>query len=310
MEYAQLSPGRGFSPVKTGLYYLQRLATPLPLRKILVRMISACIARVHGKFGSKSLCSSHVSALKILRDDGFAPLGSVLTPSQCEEIHAFLRHKPLCDRDTGLSVQNLEHRPATLRVADYALEDLVCCPHVLELANSRTLLSLASDYLGCKPTISAIGLRWSFPQDGAHSALQKFHRDSEDWKYFKIMVYLTAVERGDGAHIFIRKTHLEQAPVFLRYIDDEALYATVDKERVVVVDGLPGYGFAVDTSGVHKGSAPCSTPRLMLQIQYSLLPCYAYAYRPIAHPAYLDFDRYTNRLILRRKQKRQRIRYS
>jgi hypothetical protein len=57
-----------------------------------------------------------------------------------------------------------------------------------------------------------------------------------------------------------------------------------------------GFCFAVDTAGIHKGAAPLEQP-LMLQIQYSLLPSYAYRYTPEQYHGPLVLDPYVNRLI-------------
>ena len=48
-------------------------------------------------------------------------------------------------------------------MANHRLEDMLACPHILQLANRRALLRLAARYLGCAPTLSALRLRWSFP---------------------------------------------------------------------------------------------------------------------------------------------------
>jgi hypothetical protein len=111
------------------------------------------------------------------------------------------------------------------------------------------------------------------------SALQAFHRDSEDWRYLKVLVYLTDVDDGAGPHVYLHGSHLTQAPMRLRFYSDVKSPArtapkTADRHRHARLC------FAVDTAGIHKGTAPSLQPRLMLQIQYSLLPSYAYRYTP------------------------------
>src|SRR5690606_20401751 len=87
----------------------------------------------------------------------------------------------------------IEDVPNGIRMANYDLKDIIAAPHLLELANRPSLLRLAASYIGCKPTISALGLRWSFPSVGAAADVQAFHRDLEDWRYLKVLVYLTEV---------------------------------------------------------------------------------------------------------------------
>jgi hypothetical protein len=38
--------------------------------------------------------------------------------------------------------------------------------------------------------------------------LQAFHRDSEDWRYLKILVYLSDVDDGAGPHVYLHGSHL------------------------------------------------------------------------------------------------------
>jgi len=66
----------------------------------------------------------------------------------------------------------------------------------------------------------------------------------------------------------------------------------------VTVTGAAGTAFAIDTRGIHKGVPPLARPRLILCIQYSLLPCLIYEYAPVLR-AGATVDRYINRLIVR-----------
>jgi hypothetical protein len=64
------------------------------------------------------------------------------------------------------------------------------------------------------------------------------------------------------------------------------------------VTGPRGTTFMVDTWGVHKGNIPVNRARLLLQVQYSILPIANFDYRPVSFAAASPHDRYTNRLIL------------
>jgi hypothetical protein len=233
-----------------------------------------------------------------LRAEGYAALGSVLTSSQCAAIHGYFADKILTDRQDNTSTFMLAHVPPATRLAEYSLRDIVRCPHILALANDSRLLELAERYIGCKPTISQLGVRWSFPASGMRSDLQTFHRDSEDWRYFKVIVYLTDVGPDDGPHVYVRGTHRTRAPVRLKIQSDSEISREYGEERLIMAIGERGFGFAVDTAGVHKGSPPVGRPRLMLQIQYSLFRSYAYLYEPEPYFGNTPFDPYINRLIL------------
>ncbi|WP_343733331.1 hypothetical protein [Duganella sp.] len=300
MEYAQLKPGRRFAPLRSLLYYSQRVVTYPMLRRLVVRVLSGAVRLRQGS-GQELYAATPAeeAALLDLRSSGYAPLGNLLDGAQCDDIRAWLNDKLLIDRDCERPAFTVAQRPDAVRVADYDLRDVIACPHILALANSPALLGLAARYMECKPTISALGLRWSFPVPGDNSALQAFHRDSEDWRYLKVLVYLTDVDDGAGPHVYLYGSHLTQAPMRLRFYSDSEITAGHSADMLLTAIGTRGFCFAVDTAGIHKGTAPAQQPRLMLQIQYSLLPSYAYRYAPEDYHGPLPLDPYVNRLIVR-----------
>jgi hypothetical protein len=297
MRYARLTPGHGFKPANSFLYYLQRIIVSPPLRGLCVRMFRTWIRARHG-ISSRISAQAHQQLLDRLHADGYAALGNVLTTSQCDDIHGWFANKVLTDRHDETSTFTLAHVPAAARLAEYSLRDIVRCPHILALANDSRLLEMAERYIGCKPTISQLGVRWSFPTAGRRSDLQTFHRDSEDWRYFKVIVYLTDVGLDDGPHVYVRATHKTRAPVRLKLQSDGEISRKYGEESLITAIGERGFAFAVDTAGVHKGTPPAIKPRLMLQIQYSLFRSYAYLYEPEPYADAFTFDRYINRLIL------------
>ena len=300
MEYAQLTPGRRFAPLHSLLYYSQRVVTRPSLRRLVVRAISGVLRLRQGS--GLALCAATAAedaSLLELSRTGYAPLGNLLAPEQCDEIRAFLNDKLLIDRDRVRDSFPLAQAPDDVRVADYHLRDVVACPYILALANSPSLLGLAARYMQCKPTISALGLRWSFPLPGESSALQVFHRDSEDWRYLKVLAYLTDVDDDAGPHVYLHGSHLTQAPMRLKFYTDREIADAYGADMLLTAIGRRGFCFAVDTAGIHKGTAPARQPRLMLQIQYSLLPSYAYRYAPEPYLGPLLLDPYVNRLIIR-----------
>lgn len=249
---------------------------------------------MHGKTGARA---ENRDASRLKRE-GFADLGELLDARQCAEIRAFLDNKYLSSRYGDGKRFTLDDVPDAVRMAEYDLVDIINCPHLLALANSERLLGLAEQYLGCKPTLSSLMLRWSFPTETPVGNVQRFHRDADDWRYLKIMVYLTNVGEADGPHVYVLGSHKETAPLRIRIESDEVVHRRYGKDAVRVVTGLEGSGFAVDTAGVHKGDMPRANSRLMLQIQYSLLPTFANRYCPQAYSGTFAFDRYVNRLMV------------
>jgi hypothetical protein len=293
VKYIQArSPFNRHAP-RLSLYYLQRLMTSPGLRALAIRLLQRGVALRTGRTDRKPDEHSQLSALCA---EGIAALGQLLSPQQCEDIRHYLADKPLTHRTHAAF--SLAARPADIALANHALADLVACPHILALANSPALLALATGYLGCTPTISGLSARWSFPSCAPGEVVQRFHRDSEDWLAFRVMVYLTPVDDAAGPHVYVRGTHLDRRTRRLPVLDDAQVHRRYG-DRIVRQTGAPGCGFAVDTAGLHKGEVPSGAPRLLLSVQYSILPCFLYEYEPARLPASL-FDAYVNRLIVRR----------
>ena len=103
---------------------------------------------------------------------------------------------------------------------------------------------------------------------------------------------------GSRCNFGLRGSHHAQGKVRLKSFSDDAVARRFGPDMLTVVTGTAGFGFAADTYGVHKGMVPREQPRLMLQIQYSLLPVYAYAYAPQPYEGSLALDPYINRLML------------
>jgi hypothetical protein len=303
MDRLRSNPGTTFRASPGMLYFLQRMVIIHWMRAAIITMLgfwirlrnpSTALARQNE---AESL-QAFRPALDALEQCGYAPLPELLTDAQVDEMHAFLCDKRVVDRRDPGRTHSTAELPAGIRLADYTMTDILACPHVLRLANDPRLLQLATDYIGCKPTISAILLRWSFPSDAPGAGVQAFHRDSDDWRFLKIFFYLTDVDEGAGPHVYVRGSHRMNSTLRLHTFCDDAIAATWGDAAIKVL-GPRGFAFAADTYGVHKGMVPTTRPRLLLQIQYSLLPVFAYEYRPETYDGKLALDPYVNRLMLR-----------
>lgn len=300
MALQKLQNGTAFKAAPNLLYFVQRLLVQKRLRNWVATGLATLIRLRRGSVadvGAPTAADRH--ALVSLARFGYAPLRTLLDAQQVADIHAYLKDKMLVDRDNSASHFPFDAVPAGVGIADYLRSDILDCPHLLELANSPQLLRLAGDYIGCIPTISALLLRWSFPCDTPAAGLQAFHRDSDDWRFVKIFVYLTDVDDSAGPHVYVRGSHHTSATMRLKSFSDDAVERRYGPDMLTVVTGPAGFGFAADTYGVHKGRVPTQRPRLLLQIQYSLLPVYAYDYAPQLYEGPLLLDRYINRLMLK-----------
>lgn len=234
-----------------------------------------------------------------MRHAGYVELGKVVSKEQCQDILRYLENKMMIDVRGSGKAFHIHDVPSGARLGDYPLETIVDCPHILDTANDPALIKLMTDYLGFKPTIVSLGLRWSFPCAASTDTVQRFHRDSEPGSA-KVLVYLTDVDHLSGPHAYVEGTHRDRMPLRLRPFSDEEVERKYGGG--VIIRGAAGTGFAIDTKGIHRGMPPAQRPRLILGIQYALLPCFLYEYSPVRCRRAAQFDAYTNRLMIARDE--------
>ena len=129
------------------------------------------------------------------------------------------------------------------------------------------------------------------------TGLQAFHRDLDDWRFVKLFVYLTDVDEGSGPYVQVAgTTDVELAPRPL--LERPEVERAHGAARVASFLGAAGTGLAADSYGLHKGAVR-GPAGLQLQLQYPLLPVYAYRYEPRPSHGPLRPDPYINRLFLR-----------
>lgn len=292
LEYARLVPGRGFRPVNSALYYGHRLLAHGQSRRRVADLIASIIESRRPRIERDPTCD-----LADLQLEGLHPIGRVLDKAQCDAIHDFLRDKDAVGYAGGSF--RMDRSPSASGMFAYPLPTILRCPHLLALANHPAVLAMASAYLGCRPTISSLGLRWSFP--GTDTAdVQHFHRDLDDWRFLKLFVYLTDVDVGSGPHVFVRGTHLASGGLFSRLYERGEVERIWGSRSVCTIVGQHGTSFIADTYGLHCGVVPTARPRLIFEVQYSLLPVFAFIYQPVRLDTPQPVDPYINRLILHR----------
>lgn len=276
--------------IRLAVYYCQRFITSPWIRRLANHVVLFGLRRRYGRSAYGSVLRSATAAL--FRQHGYIKMDHALSEEQCFEMHAYLATCALLDsRGTGDSFM-LDAIPMACKIGDYALTNVVNCPHVMELANHPAILGMVVEYLGFTPVITGLSLRWTFPSPAAPDEVQSFHRDCELGS-IKLMVYLTDVDADSGPHTFAARTHLDRMPMRLRvHADDE-----VRGEHVTML-GVAGTTFVIDTRGLHKGTIPRKHPRLMLGVQYSLLPCLLFDYQPVQYTGTSALIRYVNRLMV------------
>ncbi|MGZ3306188.1 MAG: phytanoyl-CoA dioxygenase, partial [Asticcacaulis sp.] len=89
----------------------------------------------------------------------------------------------------------------------YTWEEVIRAPGLLELVNSPDVLEAAELYFGCKPVIDNIGASWAYPGREVAKGAQRFHRDYDCARSFKLFLYLTDVDDDSGPHVYVRGSH-------------------------------------------------------------------------------------------------------
>jgi hypothetical protein len=279
--------------LRLAIYYCQRFITSRTIRRAAHR---ALVFGLRRRFGHPAGAGKPRSADAMqFRKQGYIRLNPLVSDEECRAMHAYLAERSMYDTRGSGQHFTLQTIPGGCKMGDYALETVVNCPHAMEIANHPDMMRLAVDYLGFTPIITGLSIRWTFPSSLAPDEVQSFHRDCELGS-FKLMVYLTDVDADSGPHTFVAQSHCDRMPLRLRTYSDEE--AARDHGEKVTMLGRAGTTFAIDTRGLHKGAIPVTHPRLMLGVQYSLLPCMLFDYTPARYAGACTLGRYVNRLVV------------
>lgn len=168
-----------------------------------------------------------------------------------------------------------------LLVAGY-LNSHESCEAYQAIREDDYLLDVASQYLNHRAIYMRGELAWGFPSPNTPEQKVKtarvYHCDINDYKTIKFFFYLTNVGEGDGPHIYLQGTHLKRRwghqwiGQGCASISDRTLVDIYGSERVRVVTGPAGIGFAGDPYCLHKGTVPKDSSRLLLQLEYGMHP--------------------------------------
>ncbi len=179
----------------------------------------------------------------------------------------------------------------------FTWEEVIRAPHLLDLANHPDVLQAAELWLGCKPTIDNIGASWSYPGRDTAKGAQRFHRDFDCSRSFKLFLYLSDVDEETGPHTFVRGSNRMPRLESARAQTDETIIETFGEDAITRITAPAGSWFLEDVYGFHKGGVPRSKPRLLVGIEYNLYPSPLSPKAPIL-PRDARYDPYINRLFL------------
>lgn len=162
------------------------------------------------------------------------------------------------------------------------LDTIERCPEIQALQADPVLQRIAAGYLGPGSVPIATRLWWSFPSHGAldrdlrKAAQDRLHPDINDWRSVKFFFYLTDVDEGSGAHVFVRRTHRlrrlrHQFTLFTGHTR-KALVEAYGEDSFTMVCGPAGFGFVEDPFGFHTGTIVKHRRRLILQVEFGVTP--------------------------------------
>ncbi|HTH96372.1 MAG TPA: hypothetical protein VL574_03090 [Stellaceae bacterium] len=182
----------------------------------------------------------------------------------------------------------------------FTTAEILAAPGLLALLNDPDVLAVAEFYLGCKPLLDNIGAWWAFGGREAAKGTQRFHRDFDSLRGFKLFIYLTDVDEGSGPHVYMSGSHVNPLLDTGKAQADETIRRLFGAGNEMVVTGAAGTRFIADTFGFHKGALPAQGRRLMVAAQYNVHPSPHTPRPPVltAPPAGLALDREINRLLL------------
>jgi hypothetical protein len=295
IPWRELSFGRSFTVRYFVRYWFLRLL-PFPRARRIGAWLIARFVSFRQRADRRPVPSQPVlEILSALDRRGFAQLAPVLDAAQIDEMLAYLAGQLAHDGNRQLFA-TAQTRDA-LR-ARYDLQTIIGCPHVLRAINTPTVLSIAEGFLGCKPTITAIGLHWSFPNDRTPHDVQMFHRDCEAWQLLNMFVYLTDVDERSGPHRYVFGSHRTRGRLRMTPYAVEHVHDRYGAESVHTVIGPRGTTFVENGWGIHEGHPPLDKPRIMLSVMYSVGPVPIYDYQRVRVKRAHDHDKYINRLLV------------
>jgi hypothetical protein len=212
--------------------------------------------------------------------------GDLVTDMQLADIRSYFAGARAKDPDrrngTYLAPDAI---PAETHVAYYRDRVVLGCPHLTAIAND----------------VRVLRVWWSMPTPGQPpERAELFHRDLDDFRFIKLFVYLTDVDRESGPHVFAVGSHRKDVLTAAgrRYTDTEVADA-VGESSFLQVTGRAGTAFLEATHGLHRATQPTVRPRMIFSALYSLRPTVYGPRRPVGRLAGTGFDPYVNRLFLR-----------
>jgi len=241
-----------------------------------------------------------LAGLETLRRDGVAIHPLKMEADKVAEIRRYLEAQPAY---AGFHIFSSDQRLRPLAevssessLAGYTVEQLLRAPHMVDFFNQPPIVDFIEQALGCVPTLYSLNAWWSFPaRHQSDLGAQHFHRDTDDWRFVTLFLYLTDVDEGSGPHQLVAGSHTLEGTeraiergraAGIRGVPFDALDSftnyfgtafSTNCERllagsVIDIAGKAGTIFTANTVAIHRGLVPTKAPRLMVWARYGLGP--------------------------------------
>jgi hypothetical protein len=249
--------------------------------------------------------------LNVLLTDGYVnnPL-SLVNTEKIKKLQNYFIQLPCYDPASSNRSEFLyTNPPKGTRLGFLKHSDVIYAPDLLEIISDNNLKNLAEGFFGGKVSIDYIGAWWSFPTNSSDGT-QFFHRDVDSLNFLKFFIYLTDVNEFNGPHIIVKSSQNDDIYLkkYANYPDATIInYSKKYSRPIDTLEGHAGTNFLENTFCLHKGAAPQTNPRLLLQVIFSLAntpygpkkPYADYNALQLANPNFSSIDReYLKRIII------------
>lgn len=217
-----------------------------------------------------------------IKSEGYYVFEQKISESVCKRILEFAESKeailePLDDAvREGRRLERYNREDIKAIRYSLQLKDIIENEDIQDLLSDLSLISIAQEYLDCKPRMDVAALWWStaFSKKPGKNAAQYYHFDLDRLKWIKFFFYITDVTPQQGPHSFVKGSHLKNGipNELLRQgysrLEDSEVSKHYPKESIKQFSGLAGTIIAEDTRGLHKGVHVEKGERLVLQLQF------------------------------------------
>ena len=277
-------------------YDLLPLASTPAARARIARLVALVRPKTPGFQPSDAARSWH----QALRTDGITPPLPGLPDGWVDHMRDYFQTETCLDPyRTHLGQFQWDAAPSPeINMGYFSVEQTLRAPHVLDVFNDSRVLEVAELYLGCKPMLDNIGAWWSYGDRPVAKGTQRYHRDFDSIRGFKLFLYLTDVDEASGPHVFMKGSHASPLLGTGKAQSDEAVRAAFGAGNEIHMVGPAGTWFLADTFGFHKGALPVTGRRLILVAQYNVNRTPHLPPAPVMARPHDRLDAFVNRLLL------------